>query len=314
MGLGGSDMGTILGLNKYFSKLELFYQKIGMNFEAEEDSNVAAAMGQVTEDNILMLGSHYDTTSGEWLDNWRHGVIEREIKHFPYMVRNTDYPWMIANIDGAINPVTKRKITTMERIAEAKMISRQSADMWESRIPPYHIAQQIMYQLVLSPILEYDESYIFYLEDGTKFSMVPVAMADAPNIRDELIEESYKFWVSILKGKEILDNEKNEALRDKGLSELEPEPDDTERYRQFLSKLFIDKESRIEIEGTDEVFDWGIKYQEYNERKKEFEAKKSEAQNNILKFMRDNQAGKIDFGTRGHITYNKRLYVSCLDL
>ena len=63
-GIGGSDMSSILGLNKRFSAVELFYQKSGLTFDASENINAAMHWGNVHEPVVLDHGQYLDVHYG----------------------------------------------------------------------------------------------------------------------------------------------------------------------------------------------------------------------------------------------------------
>ena len=50
-GLGGSDIGSIFGIDKYKPAIKLFHQKIGW-WDTDEEDNISAYGGRVGEDHI----------------------------------------------------------------------------------------------------------------------------------------------------------------------------------------------------------------------------------------------------------------------
>lgn len=77
-GLGGSDMGTIMGLNDRFSRLQLFYQKIGLDFTEKDLHNPATLIGQLLEDDVITLAEYSDFESNDpenWVRNFETGTV-----------------------------------------------------------------------------------------------------------------------------------------------------------------------------------------------------------------------------------------------
>src|SRR5690242_12186881 len=57
-GIGGSEVGTILGLNQYQSNVELFYKKLGE--VPDEPDNLHMFWGREHEDTIADKWQYYD--------------------------------------------------------------------------------------------------------------------------------------------------------------------------------------------------------------------------------------------------------------
>lgn len=315
-GLGGSDMGTILSLNHRQSRLQLFYQKIGLDFTQKDLHNKATAMGQVLEDDVLFVGQYLDFDATDDQDWVRHYEVDdklRKIEEFKYMARNSNYPWLLANIDGAVNPAYTRFdngtfTVLMDAVGEGKTISRQAAEMWIDNFPPYYVPQGIMYTKVLEPILKAPVFQIFFLKDASDLYGFEIDITNYQSLVDRMMQESYEFHLMIEHGKEIIANSSNEDEMMQALGEIEPEPDSSPAYEDYLSELYLKKKNYVRIIGSDEVLEWAELHQEAAAEIKRLQEKKQMARNIIKKIMKDMSANVIDFGDRGRITYNKKLY------
>lgn len=82
-GIGGSDAGAILGLNKYASPLTVFYAKKGIDNDFK--GNNATKWGHILEDPIRREAKR---------------ELEIEIATVPGMYTSKDYYFMNANLDG----------------------------------------------------------------------------------------------------------------------------------------------------------------------------------------------------------------------
>ena len=83
IGIGGSDVSAIMGLNAYKSPLSVYLDKVGES-PLEDTSSEAAFWGTQLED---VIARHYAETNGVKIRRNNHILIHPE------------YPWMIANID-----------------------------------------------------------------------------------------------------------------------------------------------------------------------------------------------------------------------
>ena len=304
-GIGGSDMSSILGLNHRFSSIELFYQKVGMT-QNNTDQNEAMFWGTQGESNVLDIAQYYDVDTATYIDNFESGNKLRRITKLQYMVRNPQYPWILGNIDGAVN-FTPRNFK-MDGPAEAKTISRQTAEMWANGIPPYHIVQITTYCLACAPMMRTDSAHIFYLMDGRTFRgyRIPVI----PSISEQVLERSDDFWRRVLKGREIMANVQDNDLRLKYLSEIEPDADTSEAYYQFLSELFQLKSKFVRVDATHEDAVNALMYKKLHEQIKELEGQKQNHKNLIMQSLHRSGANVIDFHDGGKITWNNKLYVN----
>ena len=104
-GLGGSDVGSIMGADKYKPALKLFHQKIGL-WDTDEEDNIAAYSGRVGEDHTYKKYWKYwdpeNETVEAFLQNANSDTVIRKANHIHSMLVHPDYPWRIGNIDFQI--------------------------------------------------------------------------------------------------------------------------------------------------------------------------------------------------------------------
>lgn len=304
--LGGSDVGTIMGWNYRMSRLELFYQKIGLNFQASDSQTQYTYWGSKNEAAIIYSAQFYDFNDPEayiFNESAKHKL--REITDFKFSVRNPNVPFINANVDGLIdyNPLTNRA----RRIAESKTISRQSAEMWES-IPPYHLGQVIMYMHTLSPMLDEQYAEIYYLQDGNKFYGWEIPQND--NLLEIIKTECEKFHGKVKKGIEILMETSSLKKREQYLHEIEPEPDNTEAYEMFMKEAYKRKKKFVKIKGDQDILKVAQEFVAIDSEIKEKLKVLQNRKNEIWRVLNNNSANVIELDNGGKITYNKRLYVS----
>jgi hypothetical protein len=105
-GIGGSDVASILGLDKYKPALKLFHQKTAL-WETDETDNIAMYAGRISEEHIY---NHYwrywDSHTSDELDmlyNATNSLVQRTASRRDEIITNSDYPHLKANIDYEID-------------------------------------------------------------------------------------------------------------------------------------------------------------------------------------------------------------------
>lgn len=306
-GVGGSDLSALMGMNPYFSNLELYYQKLGLTPLGSTHTK-ATFWGTKLEPVIRQIGQFFDFETEEYINNELSNNQLRTIVEKKAMIRNKDYPHIIANVDGfEFDGVTRRQYFNADRIAEIKTISKQSADMWEGKLPPYYIPQAHTYLIVCEPFLNYQEVSFYVLQDGRDFWAVRIKEVDW--MREAVIEQSTKFWELVVKGREILANERNRDKAMKGIYEIEPDPNPSKSVDQFISSLQKEKTELRKIEGTQELWDMAIAEKEARLERDTHEKSREAFAIELKNYMRKNDVDVIDFGADGgRITFRGRLY------
>ncbi len=186
-GIGGSDAGAILGLNKYRSIFDVFYDKIGAKSikPESEKSKITMQVGNCLEDLVADIFQN------------RYPAITVQCDNTMY--QHNDYPFMLANIDrGLILP------DGSEAILECKTLS--SAEEWEStdfckgiagRCPLSYEYQVRHYMATL----DRDLSIIVGLDLLTK-DLYIVYVARDMEIERKMIAAEREFW-NMVESKEI---------------------------------------------------------------------------------------------------------------
>lgn len=131
-GIGGSDAGAILGLNKYSSPLTVYKDKVD-GIKPNLDDNANVRRGKDLEEFVLTK------------------YVQPKLRDFGYtvekpdfMIINSDYPYLRANVDGIAKSKTGPSYETSILI-EIKCVSVFAEDAWNGSeyngIPPYYYAQ-----------------------------------------------------------------------------------------------------------------------------------------------------------------------------
>lgn len=181
-GIGGSDVGTILGVNKWKSPIQLYFEKIGEVKEPVLD-NEYIYWGNVLED---VVAQEFNKRTG------------KKVRRVNKMFRHPKYNFMIANID--------RSVVGEEALLECKTTSEFNKGKWEDdEIPSTYLAQVQHYLAVTG----YKKAYIAVLIGGNRFLWKEIE-------RDEeliklLIDKEKDFWERYILGDEIPDMDGSDA-------------------------------------------------------------------------------------------------------
>ncbi len=165
-GLGGSDIGSVLGLNHWKSPFQLWAEKTGQVEPDDISDHIPIIVGNELEETVARL---FERESGL--------KVQRDNKtHY-----HKDYPFLLANID--------RKIIGQKALLECKTTSVFNKDEWTEDEVPVSYLLQVQHYL---NVLDYDVAYIAVLIGNTNFVYKKIKRDD------ELIEiyqaKAVNFW------------------------------------------------------------------------------------------------------------------------
>lgn len=164
-GIGGSDVATILGLNKYKSVYQLWLEKTDQ-IEVTSAQSEAAYWGNTLEE---VVAEEFSKRTGK--------KVRRRNKVFEH----SKYPFLRANID--------RDIVGENAVLECKTANQYLANEWdEDEIPIQYICQVQHYMNVLN----LDYVYFAVLIGGQKF--VWKKMERDQELIDMITEKLVEFW------------------------------------------------------------------------------------------------------------------------
>ena len=311
-GIGGSEITTVLGLNKYDTVTRTFYEKIGA-IEPRKIDNSKMFFGRYMEDKIAELWEFYDGTPDGYIENFKNGKIIRKCRNINGYVVNPAYPWLFAsldrvmNISGGINLLTGEKLST-EAVLEVKTLSYWSSQMWADGIPISYLLQVHVYMI----ILECDYAELAILKDGNEFMVEKIQRDEA--LCEKIIDISKSFWYKLVvpakeaqakkKEAEMVGNigemEKYEAV----IQQLEPEPDHSDAYTAFMSEKFL--KEREKVDGNMELYSLAKKDKMLNALKGVIDDERTGIKNVFVKELTLAGAEMVDFGRLGSIDWSER--------
>jgi putative phage-type endonuclease len=183
-GIGGSDIGAIMGLSPWRSPLDVYLDKTATE-PPEEVQNDAMYWGTVLEE---VVAREYATRTG------------RKVQRVTTMLRHPKHEWMLGNIDRAIVAEGSRarldafgRLAGAEGILECKTASAYKAEEWSgpdgSDAMPVYYAAQCMWYLAIAGL---DWCDVAVLIGGQQYHLRRVERDEA-TIRG-MIEQAEAFW------------------------------------------------------------------------------------------------------------------------
>ncbi|BAH17653.1 YqaJ viral recombinase family protein [Macrococcoides caseolyticum] len=164
-GIGGSDAGTILGVNKWKSKTQLFFEKVNPELKQQVD-NEFIYWGNVLED---VVAKEFETRTG------------KKVRKNNKMLRHPEHEFMLANLD--------RVIVGEKALLECKTTSQYNIDQWkDDEIPASYLCQIQHYMAVTG----YEKAYIAVLCGGNQFIWKEVPRDD--ELIGIIINAEKDFW------------------------------------------------------------------------------------------------------------------------
>lgn len=164
-GIGGSDVGAILGVNKYKTPFEVYLEKTEPITEVGEQSE-SAYWGDKFEE---VVAKEFEKRTGK--------KVRRDRKHY----KHKDYHFMVANID--------RRVVGENSILECKTANQYLLKDWEDEeIPASYLLQVQHYLFVTGAEL----GYIAVLIGGQKFIWKEVQRDE--ELIEMIIEAEKDFW------------------------------------------------------------------------------------------------------------------------
>lgn len=296
--VGGSDSGTLLGLNKYKSPINLFYQSVGIN-NLPNKMNGAMLHGKQLEDYVAKCWQYFDGTEDGWVENT---LADNKIKKYRKeraIIINPKYPFMFANIDGKItqHPDYGKKAGVLE----IKTMSGFASDMYEGGINPSYLIQLQHYMIVTG----WKWGEIAYLKDGRELGCI--SFEEDKELQDRIIHEAREFNNRVMNAKKLISQHPNATVDEMidMATTYEPDADDSKAFNDFISDKHKRRETEVVIHGGDDLQKVVNEYQNVSRVIKILEAEKMLYQNQLKQSMVKQNATVLIL-PEGKITWRKQ--------
>lgn len=304
-GIGGSEIGPIVGQNRWKPAVKLFHEKAGL-VPTLDWTNEKMFHGRNMEDYIANLARYWDGTKEGMIKNYEAKIIIKDHRRVNGYAVNSDYPHLFASVDRLINKnhinLLTGEMNPDHAILECKQLGYNASKQWESGIPTSYIFQVNQYALI------YDVKYIelAILMDGNDFNVYPLERSD--NLCQQIVIQSQLFWDKVLEARRLLalvrQNKLSEQEFDIAISEIEPPAEDTEAYREYMSERY--KREVAEYYADDAEIVDAQNYEVFSQMIKTLEAYRDQLKGNIIKKIVAEKVEKIVMPDNGYIRYIKR--------
>ncbi|EHK2440911.1 YqaJ viral recombinase family protein [Clostridium perfringens] len=164
-GIGGSDVGAIMGVNQYKTAFNIYLEKTEPILNVEKQSE-AARQGTDLEDYVAM---RFTEETGK--------KVRRDNRHLIHK----DYPFMVANID--------RRVVGENAILECKTVTPYNSKEWGGEEVPASYMLQCQHYMAVTGA---DKVYLAYLIFSTKFDYREINRDE--ELIDIIIEAEKEFW------------------------------------------------------------------------------------------------------------------------
>ena len=314
-GIGGSEVGTVCGMNKYGSRIKLFYEKIGAVKPNNEPREILLH-GNFMEEYIESWWKYFENNIEQTMVNKLSDNVVRKCRKVNGYIVNDKYPWLFASPDRMIVKGQPRLVEDErgdvrfgEALSKGGIVEMKTVNGFVAReyvefgsIPPYQIMQVQDYMT----ILEIDYAEYAILEDGRKFYVVPMEYNKA--LSDKVIEDTYDFWYNhVTPAKELyreyarlyMSGKKSEAEKTlERIHHYEPEPDSSDLTREFIASRYHQK---IEtVSGDVSLLNRSIEYKRLSRLIKKLEERKDTVYNGLMNFCVQNGCYQVELPGGGY--------------
>lgn len=176
LGIGGSDIGTICGVNKYSSPRALFFKKTGQYENAE-----FAEFSDVSKERMHFGHKLEPIVADEFMIREQKKVVI-----CPATVAHRDYKWALANVDRVIVDDNENPLGILEiKTADARMLKD-----WEEGDVPVSYLYQLQWYLFVTDL---PYGCIAALIGGNRYIMLEVFRND-DLIFNTMLPAADQFW------------------------------------------------------------------------------------------------------------------------
>ena len=180
LGIGGSDIGAIMGLSKWKSPVDVWMDKTGRT-EPDLEMSEAAYFGVELESFVT---AEYSKRSGN------------KVQRVNQMMRHPEHNWMLANIDRAVVADGSRarldkdgKLVGIKGLLECKTSSAYAAKEWENDSAPLSYVAQCQWYMAVTGAEWCD---LAVLIGGQKYVCHRIDRDES--LIDAVIEAGRQFW------------------------------------------------------------------------------------------------------------------------
>ena len=176
-GLGGSDIAAVYGQSPFCTARDLYYVKLGVKPEIEEEENwVAKKYGHLLEDLVAEI---FSRKTG-------YRVYKKS-----YLYAHPDYPFMQANVDYFVELPDGS-----EAILECKTCNYNCRDKWDNDAVPFNYELQVRHYMAVTNL---QCAFVACLYGNNDNEFVYRMVERDPDFEADMIEQEKYFWFENVK-------------------------------------------------------------------------------------------------------------------
>jgi len=262
--IGGSDIGSLFGENKYKSILQLFNEKSG-RVKSEQVHNAATFLGNSMESDILSLYEYYNGDDKEMYPNHHNKINKvRDVITYNGYIRNSKYKGIQVELDGFfIDKDTNERV-----VVECKTMNGMAFKA-NNQEPPVKYLLQVLACMAVS---EADRAVIIMLVDGINYHVFEVDRNES--FISKIKSKVDSFWNNV------------NMFKETGSVEYVPEVDNTASCEKALQNLYPKAKDNFR-KATEEEEHLINKYATMNEEYKELEEDLRAIRNKLKEGIKD---------------------------
>lgn len=188
-GIGASEASAIIGMNPYMSNVDLWRIKTGRKKAADISSNAHVTYGHAAEGPLRELFA---------LD---YPQYEVEYRGAYDLVRNKDYPFILATLDGRLIEKDTGRLGVYEG-KTTEILKSMQKEKWYNGIPNNYYCQ-VIHQLIATEfdftILNAQLKRVYGWEVKTETRRYIIERSEVKDDIEYLMEQEIDFWEKYVK-------------------------------------------------------------------------------------------------------------------
>lgn len=301
-GVGASELGTIAGQNEYQCALELHHLKIGR--AKPRPMNIRKNIGKIAEDVNAKVWQYWEKDMVKWNDNMTNGRIVRTHEPVNAYCHNDKYPHIFVSCDHKFKDPRYGDAWCN---LELKNKTAQAYNKWENKMNPVELLQLAGQTIVT----EWPYSEISYFIGNDSLDVLSIELKQAKSLEKSIVASVDAFWTNVEKARIIINqiehakynyNQKLEAELEMELLQLEPGPESTQAYMDYMTELARQRKESIPMKGDKEFLAKARKLVKLSEQRKKIEQEELDLRSDLAHAMRQADKYEIDFGKAGSVS------------
>ena len=304
--IGGSDIGTICGVNKWMDAATLWRRKIGLE-QKNFQGNAATTTGHFFEPAIREMWCHGD--SMEEIEANRMSGNKIRDAHDPYVTYFPRHmPWMALNLDGEITREPEWGYLG-KGVLECKKLSKRASETYVGGLPPSYVFQLQGYMIGLKA------KYGFLAAQVGEFDFISRPFEINGEILDLIFQKCLPFYEAMKEGRDVMQGKGSIKEKYEKIFEIEEKYNDiiAPQNWELLNQWLVDPVSidmrKDEVTLTEDMVAIAEEYKVKSREENKAKLAKQEL-GGRLKYWMQKQGAKVARSESLKVKFEKRLSIT----